>query len=71
MTVREAVKVLTEAKTLYISWHDNLRVFDPDDELMMDAYGDYKVSRICTTCDSSDESYEIAIDATPIKAVTA
>lgn len=68
MTVREAVKVLTEAKTLFICWNDNLRAFDPTDELMMDAYGDYRVKRICNAGESVEE-FEIAVANLPVKEV--
>lgn len=66
MKVKEAISVLTEAKKLYLCWNDNLRIFDPTDALMMDAYGDYKVKRICNAGESAEE-YEIAIAAAPIK----
>lgn len=66
MTVREAVKVLTQAKQLFICWNENLRAFDPTDELMMDAYGDYRVKRICNAGDSAEE-FEIAVANLPIK----
>ncbi len=70
MTVREAVKVLTEAKMLYIGWNDCIRPFDPDDELMMDAYGDYRVKRICNAGNGLEE-FEIAVASLPIKEVQA
>lgn len=69
MTVRDAVSVLTEAKQLYICREGSLTKFDPLDTLMMDALGDYKVKRICGS--TKDSEYEIAIMATPVKAVTA
>lgn len=70
MTVREAVKVLTEAKRLFICWNDNLMAFDPEDELMMDAYGDYRVKRICNAGNGLEE-FEIAVASLPIKEVRA
>lgn len=69
MTVKDAVRVLTEAKQLYICWEGSLTKFDPTDSLMMDAFGDYKVRRICGS--TKNEEYEIAIMASPVKAVTA
>lgn len=69
MTVKDAVRVLTEAKQLYIGWEGSLTKFDPTDGLMMDAFGDYKVKRICGS--AKDDEYEIAIMASPVKAVTA
>lgn len=70
MTVREVVGVLTQAQTLFICWNDNLRTFDPTDELMMDAYGDYKVKRICNAGDKREE-FEIAIASVPVREVPA
>ncbi len=72
MTVRDAVAVLTDAKTLYIGWNGSITDFDKEDELMMDAYGKYKVSRINAVPSKDDESaYEIDIAACPIKEETA
>lgn len=68
MTVRDAVGILTQAKALFICWNDNLRAFDATDELMMDAYGDYKVKRICNAGESPEE-FEIAIASVPVKEV--
>lgn len=67
MTVRDAVNALTQAKKLFICWNDNLSPFCPTDELMMDAYGDYKVKRICNVGDV--EEFEIAVANLPIKEV--
>lgn len=67
MTVRDAVNVLTEAKQLYICWEGNLTRFDQTDALMMDAFGDYKVKRICNAGDAKDGEYEIAIASIPVK----
>lgn len=69
MTVKDAVSVLTEAKQLYIGWEGSLTKFDPMDTLMMDAFGDYKVRRICGSAE--DGEYEIAIMASPVKVVVA
>lgn len=71
MTVRDAVSVLTEAKQLYICWEGSLTKFDPTDGLMLDAFGDYKVKRICTVGDGNDGAYEISIASIPLKGATA
>lgn len=71
MTVKDAVSVLTEAKQLYICWEGSLTKFDPTDGLMLDAFGDYRVKRICTAGEIMEAAYEIAIAATPVKAVRA
>lgn len=67
MTVKEAVSVLTDAKTFFISWNEGLRAFDPTDDLMMDAYGDYRVKRICNAGGTEESAYEIAITSIPVK----
>lgn len=69
MTVRDAVSVLTEAKQLYICWEGNLTKFDPTDGLMLDAFGNYMVKRICGS--TKDDEYEIAIAAVPVRVVEA
>lgn len=69
MTVRDAVSVLTEAKQLYICWEGSLTKFDPTDGLMLDAFGDYRVKRICGS--TKDDEYEIAIAAVPVRVVEA
>lgn len=71
MTVREAVSVLTEAKDIYIGWDGVLTSFDKNDDLMMDAYGSYKVRRICTSGNAEDHAYEISISAMPVREVKA
>lgn len=70
MTVREAVSVLTTAKEIYIGWDGLLTKFDKNDALMMDAYGDYKVSRICSAGDAVEHEYEIGIAANPVREVS-
>lgn len=71
MTVREAVSVLTEAKEIYIGWDGLLTKFNKNDALMMDAYGNYKVARICIAGDAQVQAYEIGIFATPVREVPA
>lgn len=70
MTVREACSVLTDAKELYIGWDGCLTRFNDADALIMDAFGSYKVERICAAGDKP-EMYELTIAAAPMKEVRA
>lgn len=69
MTVREAVNVVTDAKKLFLCWDGELIDFDPENELMMDAFGHYKVKRV--QHGAEDDTYEIHIAALPAKEVVA
>lgn len=69
MTVREAVSVLTEAKELYIGWDGCITRLNDSDALIMDAFGSYKVGRICSAGDKP-ECFELTIAATPVKEAT-
>lgn len=69
MTVKEAVSVIAEAKELFICWDGELTKFDSENELMMDAFGHYKVKRIRRG--AGDDTYEIQIAALPEKEVVA
>lgn len=46
MTVREAVRKIRGVDQCYLAWYGSLNAFDPDDEIMMDAYGKYAVEKI-------------------------
>lgn len=65
MTVREAVGALAGAKKLHIAWEGATREFDPEDELMMDAFGMYLVKKIVNSCEL--DCFEIHIAAQPVK----
>lgn len=67
ITVKEAVNVLKKAKTIVLGYGDNAIYFNPDDVLMMDAYGSYCVDRICSV-GNDDDYYEIDIAVRPIRA---
>ena len=69
MTVREAADILVGAKKLYLSWESTTREFDTGDELMMDAFGMYRVRKITNSCEL--DCFEIHIAAKPIKEVSA
>lgn len=69
MTVRDAVTVLVGAKKFYIAWENANRELDPEDELMMDAFGMYRVKRITNSCEL--DCFEIHIAAQPVKEVPA
>lgn len=67
MNVREATRILSGAKELYISWNGSITRFDPDSILEMDAFGDYKVHRI--TDSHEKNTFEIEIAVAPIKEI--
>lgn len=69
MTVREAVNALVGAKKLYIAWENANRELDAEDELMMDAFGMYRVKKIMNSCEL--DCFEIHIAAQPVKEVPA
>lgn len=69
MTVREAVNALVGAKKLYISWDSSTRELDAEDELMMDAFGMYRVKKIINSCELG--CFEIHIAAQPVKEASA
>ena len=69
MTVREAVNALVGAKKLYIAWENATRELDAEDELMMDAFGMYRVKKITNSCEL--DCFEIHIAAQPVKEVPA
>ncbi len=65
MTVAEAVSVLTVAKAIYLAWSSFSVQINPDDMLMMDAYGKYIVKRIRSYCEI--DCFEIEIAVQPVK----
>lgn len=69
MTVRDAVNALVGAKKLYIAWESATRELDAEDELMMDAFGMYRVKKITNSCKL--DCFEIHIAAQPVKEVSA
>lgn len=66
MTVREIVSVLKNAKGIQLSWNSMAIPFDPNNELMMDAYGDYVVQSIISGLDPN--TFEVEIATRPIRA---
>ena len=68
MTVKEVVKALKTAKKIVIGYGDNAVPIEPNDTLMMDAYGCYIVDEIRG---DSEGYYEVSIAMRPVKAVEA
>lgn len=66
MTVAEAISVLKNAKAIRIAWNGRCTNIDPEDVLMMDAYGKYQVKSIGNYFDADD--FEIEVAAQLIKA---
>lgn len=65
MTVKEVVKALKTAKKIILGYGDNAVPIDPNDMLMMDAYGCYIVDEIKG---DSEGYYEVSIAMRPVKA---
>lgn len=65
VTVREAVKPLTDASEIKLCWCRGSYPFDENEPLMMDAYGDYVVGEIRTGLDA--HVYELHIAFQPVK----
>lgn len=66
MTVKDAIKVLKHAKNITLAYSANAIIFDINDALMMDAYGDYVVDEIRA---NEEEHFEISIAMRPVKVV--
>ncbi|MCI9406161.1 MAG: hypothetical protein HFK04_04525 [Oscillospiraceae bacterium] len=65
MTIREAVSVLSNAKNIFIAWRGGIVEINPNDSLMMSAFGGYKVKEICNSWEK--DSFEIHVDAVPVR----
>ena len=65
MKVKEAVYVLKDAKKIYVAWDGMISPIEPSDELMMDAFGSYRVKKIANTHEV--DCFEIHITAIPVK----
>lgn len=67
MTVKDAVKVLKNAKEIRLCWGANqLPNFCADDPLQLDAFGSYVVDEI-TAISADDDIYEITVAMRPVK----
>lgn len=64
MTVAEAVSVLKSAKEIHIVWDGSSYPIDPDNTLVMDAYGKYQVKSIKTY---PKDDFELEIAMQPVK----
>lgn len=65
ITVKEAVSLLSDAKTVYIAWNGCITPLDTHCTLMMDAYGKFLVGKICTGSD--ENTFELEVVAQPMK----
>ncbi len=65
MTVAEAISLLPDAKQIAIAWGAFSRNIHPDDELDMDAYGQYLVHRISY---HGNDKFELSLVMRPAKA---
>ena len=65
MNVREAAKLLSNAKELYIAWDGTLIQFNAHSILEMEAFGDYKVHKIFQACEMN--TFELYLEMQPIK----
>lgn len=68
MTVKDAVSVLKNAKTIALGWGESAIEFDKDNLLMMEAYGNFIVDSIRSVGDDEEAYYEVNIAVFPVKA---
>ncbi len=68
MTVKEAVQVLKNAKTIALGWGESAIQFDKDNLLMVEAYGNFVVDSIRSVGDDAEAYYEVNIAVMPVKA---
>lgn len=68
-TVKDAITLLSGAKSVGISWGGCVTDIDPTNELEMDAYGSYVVTRISEGVEKS--TYELQISMYPVRATGA
>lgn len=68
-TVKEAIRLLSGAKKVGVCWGGCVTDIDPTNELEMDAYGSYVVTRISEGVEKS--TYELQISMYPVKASAA
>ena len=66
MTVKDAIRVLKDAKDINLACGASLVPFDHKDALQVEAYGNYVVDEIRA---DKEESYEIGIMMRPVKVV--
>lgn len=64
MTVKDAVKVLKQAKKITIGYGANVIPCNVQDLLVLDAFGDYKVESIIAV---DEYEYEIDLAISPVK----
>lgn len=61
MTVKEAIAVLKGAKAITLAWGGFGMPIDPDDEIAMAAFGDFKVDRIYNSFELDTYELNIAV----------
>lgn len=66
MTVKDALKVLKQAKKITLGYGANVVLCDVNDPLVMHAFADYVVDEICGV---GEDEYEIDIAVAPVKEV--
>lgn len=66
LTIREAINLLSGAKSVGISWGGCITDIDPTSELEIDAYGSYIVTRISSGYESG--TFELQIAMKPLRA---
>lgn len=67
MTVKEAASVLKFAKEIKLGWGGSSIKFQKNNDLMMEAYGNFVVDSIQSISNDDDEAYEINIAMQPVK----
>lgn len=64
MTVKEALSILAAPKEVSLSWDGNLVSFNFRNEIEVDVWGDYVISKIYA---SKEGAFELALSAKPMK----
>lgn len=68
--VRDVVKLIKGAQEVNLAWNGSVRLFNPDDSLELDAFGDYAVESITGSGDNGQgfsAYYEIGVVTAPVK----
>ena len=65
MTVKEAMALLQDVAEFYVSWNGSITPLDPNDEFLVDAFGDYRIKSIVHG--TKERTMELQIAAIPVK----
>jgi len=57
--------LLPDVAEFYVSWNGSITLFDPNDELLVDAFGGYRVKRIVHG--TKERTMELHIAAIPVR----